>query len=56
MSGGIRRDEPNQFDSLCDGVLNTLAIVHAAVLEVSIDTSSATHLKQIISFLLHSSS
>ena len=32
--GGTRRDKPNQFDSLCDGVLNNLALVHSAMGEV----------------------
>ena len=32
--GGIRRGDPNKFDSLCDGVLGTLALVHSALQEV----------------------
>ena len=31
---GIRRNKPNQFDNLCDGVLNNLALVHTAMGEV----------------------
>ena len=27
-------DKPNQFDNLCDGVLNNLALVHGAMGEV----------------------
>jgi len=36
--GGIRRGDPNKFDSLCDGVLGTLALVNAALHEVCILT------------------
>ena len=28
------RGKPNQFDNLCDGVLNNLALVHGAMGEV----------------------
>lgn len=31
---GMRRGEPNKFDTLCDGFLNALALVHSALKEV----------------------
>ncbi|XP_064629111.1 uncharacterized protein LOC135488433 [Lineus longissimus] len=33
LDGGIRAQEPNKFDSLCDGVLNAMALVHAGLSE-----------------------
>lgn len=40
--GGMKAKEPNQFDGLCDGVLNSVSLIHAAVADV--------RLVQLISF------
>ena len=32
--GGVRRGEPNKFDSLCDGVLASMAVLHGSLTEV----------------------
>ena len=34
--GGLRNEEPNKFDGLCDGVLDSLALVHGSTDEVSV--------------------
>ena len=33
-SYGMQNRQPNKFDGLCDGVLNTLSMMHSSVQEV----------------------
>ena len=36
---GTKRGEPNKFDILCDGVNNSMALVHTAMEEVKLKLS-----------------